>query len=364
MWRMRNRSTTADIAASWRAGVRDVDPLFERLLHAPVGVPNIDGHLFDVPELLGPDAFIRDFVIRALGERRVFLDQPRRSIVGEIILRDYVRSHLLELGGTALVGGPTSAVDGLLSDAPFAVDLTRVTSILNALDMAAPLAQLDARQMLRLRLAAEWEPVRMDILARAGRTGEIWSSEEMLAIRGLTPMRPREPLESLRNRCASYAEALGAVARQRLIEEADLEGKRQGQRIVAGHQSVVVTGDMHGDVQLIGNRLQIDGDAINLAGAPREDVRAAIVELVARLSPDEAVAQLEAASRAIDARDDISPAEISQDIAQAFAGPRDLTGTERLKAIASNIAQQSAIGAAAGGLTTAVLAGLQAIGLT
>ena len=101
-----------------------------------------------------------------------------------------------------------------------------------------------------------------------------------------------------------------------------------------------------GDVSVTGGRVQIGGTVVDLRDGSPSDVKRAIIELVGRASPEEVVQQLEAASTALDARKDISDAEVVEEIVKAYSGPRDISITERLKATAGQIAHESAVGAA------------------
>jgi hypothetical protein len=376
LWRTRLRSTTSDIAEHWRVELTRGDVLFERLLHNSGAARGLDDHLHDVPEILGGDAFIGDFVYRALQQQRqVLLHPTQRSIVGQIVMRGYVRSFLTEIGGTAVLSGPTRAVDHLLAGAPFSIDLHRVEGVLDALGLGVLVSEFDATELLGVSETLEWAPVRDDILARAARTGPIWSTDEALALQRLEPIYAREPVERFRALCSRYSLAMQATAKRRLAEEAELEGTRKGRHIeIHGDRNVVgdVTGGhigdayiahVAGDVRVTGNRLQLGGKSIDLADAPAEAVRRAVVEIVATAAPQDVVAHLEGVSRAVDRRHDVTDAEVTSEVAEAFRGPRDITLTERLKAVAGDITQQAAIGAASGGLTSAVLVGLQALGL-
>jgi hypothetical protein len=373
MWRTRLRSTTSDIATFWQGDLLRGDVLFDRLLNRPGTVRTLDEHLLEVPDFLGTDAFIGDFVDRVLQEREVLLDPPQRQFVGQIVMRNHARSFLVEIGGTALRGGPTSAVDALLEGAPFSIDLRRVSRILELMGLAAPFACIDAEQLLSVCESVEWAPVRADILARAAaRTRSIWSPEEAVALTKLEPMHKTDPVQQFRATCTRYTRVIRDVAKERLIEEADLEGRRKGHHIE-------IHGDMHGDVgqvgdktnvtivgsdvRVTGRRLQLAGRSLDLEHDSAQIVRHAIPEVVATASPEDAPRHLEAISKVVDQRADITETEITEEIVSAFSGPRAISLTERLKATGANIAQQATIGAVSGGLTSAVLVALKALGL-
>ena len=118
-----------------------------------------------------------------------------------------------------------------------------------------------------------------------------------------------------------------------------------------------------GDVTVTGSRVDFGGKSLDLRIAAPDETASAITELIAKVSPENVVEQLEAVSAVLDERDDIIAEEITADIVQAFSGPREVGLTERLKAIASRITEEAAVGAASGGLTSAVLLALQQLGL-
>jgi hypothetical protein len=372
LWRVRERSTTVDIASFWRQGLTRVDPLFERLLASGRPMRNLDDHLFEVPALLGTRAFISDFVDLALLEREVLFEPSQKQIVRQIVMRDHASSFLTEIAGTAAHGGPTAAVDGLLSGAPFAVDLRRVAQIFEQLGLVGPLAALSAEEMLAVCHSVEWGPVREDILARAAaRTSAVWTSRESQAVGRLEPASKGTPSSVVKEICRGYTRAMEAVAREYELKEADLEGRRKGAHIevhganfgtVAGH-----VGDNYnvtfGDVSVTGARLLIAGRSVDLANDAPSAVRQAIAEVVATAAPQDVPEHLEAMSKTIDRREDITESEVRKEIEEAFDGPRAIGRREHLKDVGVRIAQQVAAGTISGGLVQAVLAGLHALGL-
>ena len=172
MWRTRLRSTTRDIAADWREGLMTGDVLFEDLL-GPGSAPGLDTTLDRVPEWLQSDAFIRDFVLGVLEERGVLLDPPQRSLIGQIINRGYVQSYLNEMQADRCARrADEDALDGLLVGANCTrLDVRRFEQLLSDLDVLELVAALTQDELLLARQSFEWEPVRVDLLARASRTG-------------------------------------------------------------------------------------------------------------------------------------------------------------------------------------------------
>ena len=373
MWRTRVRSTTADIGSLWRQGLLRNDVLFAQLLRRPRSSLSLEAELDRVPEWLGTAAFIGDFVIGVLDERGVSLDPLQQQLVGRIITRDYVRSFLDEMGATALLGGPTKAADSLLADSDFTFDVQRFARLLAHLGLQDLIAGLDPSELLRARESLEWEVTRQDLLGRAARSGPLWTSEDYSAVRRAQTLNFRDPLDMLRGVCEKYTHGLQGVARQRLREEAEMEGKRRGTRFDfsgGSHDfSGAHLGDKYsgptvtGDIVVSGGRLSLGGKSVDLRAATPDETTRAIAELLGSVAPENVVKELEAASAVVDEREDINADDITAEIVQAFSGPRETGLTERLKAITGRIAEEAAVGAASGGLTSAVLLALQQLGL-
>jgi hypothetical protein len=373
MWRMRVRSTTADIATGWTQGLGAGDVLFEQVLNRPGGGMRLEQDIARVPQWLGPAAFIADFVVGALGEHGVVIDPQQKGLISRIINRDYVSSYVEELGATVLVGGPTKAVDSLLADTRLRFDVTRFQRMLADLNLADTLVALQPEELLRARESIEWRATRSDLLARAARSGDVWSPGELEVLAQIEAGRFSDPLDVWRGVCDEYTQAMQAAEHRRIAEEAELEGRRKGSSYNLFGGSHDLRGAHFGDdhsttisadtVTITGGRLQIGGRAVDLYTAAPQEIERGVIELLGRTNPDEVVQQLEAMSGAVAGRDDIDEKEVAEAVAQAFGGPREHSVTERLKLLAGKIGEEAMVGAASGGLTTAALEGLKLLGL-
>lgn len=373
MWRMRVRSTTADIAAGWSRGLGAGDVLFEQVFRRAGWGLRHEGDFALVPQLLGPAAFIADFVVGALRERGVGLDPRQAGLVSRIISRDFVHSFVGELGATVLFGGPTKAVDSLLVDTDLRFDVARFSRILADLDLADAVAAMNPEELLQARESIEWQVTRSDLLARAARSGDVWSRGEREVVAQVRRRSFADPLDAWRGVCDEYTNAMQAAERRRLAEEAEMEGNRKGTsyNLIGGSHDLrgAHLGDDHsttistGEVAITGGRVQIGGKATDLRTATPKEVERAVIELLGRTTPEEVVQQLEAMSSAVAGRGDIEDEAITEAVSKAYGGPREHSVTERLKLLAGKISEDAVVGAASGGLTTAVLEGLRLLGL-
>jgi hypothetical protein len=371
LWRPRLRSTTTDIADLWTRSLRRGDELFRRLLNQPETNLSLDSDLGHVPTWLGSDAFIGDFVIRALADRGVNLRREQEQLIAWIIHRSYNQSWIDEIGATVVLGGPTRSHDALLEGAYFTFDVGRFDMLLDHLGLGRAAAALTATQLLQVRTSLEWEMARPDLVARAGqRRGQLWRPDEAAAVKTARARQPRDPVERFRAVSESYTAAVHEIAKRRLIEEAEIEGKRKGARVEihGGSFGDMQVGDRSGPTfvgggSVTGGRLQLGGQSLDLLTAPASDVRRGIVELLGVTPPDHVVRELTAVENAIAEREDIVDAEVEHDIVEAFSGAREASVTEHLKVVSRRIGEASVVGAASGGLTAVVLHALRALGL-
>jgi predicted nucleotide-binding protein len=156
IWHTRQRSATRDIGEEWTHSVLNQDPIWDRLArdHGMKSMAQVESDLLAVPERLGSDAFIEDFVSPLLGLGQV--SQRDKARVNAFITRQYIHSYLAELSASALVDIPFGDSRAVLGPSGIHVSYKRVRHLWTMLGIDEVLLNAEEHDLLRLRVNELW----------------------------------------------------------------------------------------------------------------------------------------------------------------------------------------------------------------
>lgn len=344
-WLSKKRSSTDDIANGWNASIIRGDDLWQRVVKTSgLKVSRVENKLARIPELLESAAFISDFVLEVAdlpGLERFSAD------INCVITKEWVRSHAVDLAATLLVDLALFDTSPVIPDGVPDVSARRATKALGDLKIRDLLLNGAPGTLAEIRQMPEWQLLADDIVARASRSGPLWSLDETCVLRSLPA------IVSSSQPAGAAVQEVRSLALRYLSDLASLS-VRAG---VTEERGAEVSFHFHGNVTVQGNMTNIGGNQYNFASDDKAKVLIAIGQMVqAALSGEDIAGTVAARNKQIEARNDITAKDVQQEVTAAVAAGHDL---ESKKPRMREVIEQLSVSAAGSLLASGIIEGLR-----